>query len=121
MPAVLNFEEVLQRMKSTFVDPAGAGDNQVLAAPGVGFKIVVLGFLVMNNAATAQNIRFRSAANSKFPLLVFPAAGTVPNPPIFIPVTGFPLFECNENEALNINLSAATAVGALVQTMVVRV
>ena len=117
----LSVDAVLQRMKTAFADPAGAGDNLLVAAPGAGLKIVVYGYFLLNNAATAQNVRFRSAANSKGPLMVFPAAGAVPNTPIFQNPTGFPLFECNANEALNLNLSAATAVGVMVQYAVVPV
>lgn len=121
MTQALSPEVVAQRLRTLFIDPAAAGDNPVLAAQGVGTKIVVYGYFLLNNAATAQSVRFRSAANSKFPLMVFPAAGAVPNTPIFQNPTGHPLFECNENEALNVNLLAATAVGVAVQLAVLKI
>lgn len=107
--------EINDQLKSAFLDPSGAGDNSLVAAPGAGFKIVVFGYQI-TNGGTANNVRFRSAANSVTSLKALAINGgtnVVPGER--------PLFECNANEALNINLSGATAVGVDLQFLIARV
>src|SRR5215467_7752716 len=90
-----------------FADPAGSGDNQVVAA--VAGKIIrVLAATLMNNVATAQNARFRSATNSISALI---GLGAVANGIFYYEYCVHGWFQTNVGEALNINLSAATAVG----------
>ena len=113
MGTKLSVEEVRYRLQTFFADPAAIGDNAIAAAPGVGVKWVVYGYQVWNNADTAQTARFRSAANSKGPAMVM-GVSTGAKTEYDMPVSGFPIFECNDNEALNLNLSAATAVGVMV-------
>lgn len=109
----LSEAEIFDRAEPAFADPAGAGDNQVVAAPGVGKKIVCVGFAIWNNADTAQTARFRSAANSRTPAIVMGVTAAAKED-YSIPPGHWKVFECNENEALNVNLSAATAVGVIV-------
>lgn len=96
-----------------FADPAGAGDNQLVAAPAAGFKVRLLAAMWLNNAVTAQNVRFRSGTNSKSAIYNNPAplAGQNVNQPMSLPFNQAGWLDCNAAEALNLNLSAATAVG----------
>jgi stage V sporulation protein SpoVS len=105
--------EILDRLVTVFADPAGAGNTQLVTAPPAGQKIVVFGYQLFNNAGTANNVRFQSAAINKTSLKALAAnAGAYAMP------TGIKLFECNAAEALNINLSAATAIGVDVQYLI---
>lgn len=120
MTTRLKQEEALWRMKSAFADPAAAADNLIVAAPGAGFKIVVYGYQVWNNADTAQTARFRSATNNIGPAIIM-GVSTASKTDYQVTPGSVPIFECNANEALNINLSAATAVGVQVQYGIERV
>src|SRR5438477_10858211 len=86
---------VVQR---AFADPAGIGDNQLVAAQGTGKKIRVFAASVMNNVSTAQNARFRSATNSIGPLIAF---GAIADGEYILPFNPHGWFETNANEALN--------------------
>lgn len=103
--------EVRSRLKTnpSSANPAAAGTNLLVAAPGVGFRITVFGFLLINNVGTAQGVQFQSAANPRSGFYLFPAGGTVPVPPVFLPPSEWPLMECGDNEALNALLTAATS------------
>ena len=109
MPTRLSTDEARRILKTTFADTSATGDTPVVPAPGAGRKVVVYGFQLFNNVATANNLRFKSAGNNIGPLIGMGANGSASVSP-----SGVPLFECNANEALNLNLSAATAVGVLV-------
>ena|SRR2546425_13379977 len=89
-----------------FANPASSGDNAVVAAVS-GRKIRVITWTVNNQAGTANSVKFRSAANDKTSLKALAANATV----AFAGSVWGPSFECNIGEALNINLSAATAIG----------
>jgi hypothetical protein len=92
-----------------FANPSTSGDNQVVAAVS-GKRIRVISYSLANGAATANSVKFRSAANDKTSLKTLPANTT----PAFITYAGgvsSPAFDCNAGEPLQINLSAATAVG----------
>jgi hypothetical protein len=92
-----------------------AATNTVVADPGDGFKIRVLGYvLALTGAGTAKwqsgastelsgDIEFVDAGGATAPLApVVPGAG--PNDQPF-------WFECNESEALNLVLTGASALG----------
>lgn len=111
----LSETEVVDQVQTLFADPAAAGDNQIAGAPGANFKWVVYGYQIIATGG-ANNVRFKSGANNKTSLKGFAA-----NAGISVEPSVVPLFECNENEALNINLSAATAVGVDVQAAKARV
>lgn len=97
---------------TAFLDTSTSGSNQVVAAPGAGVAIRVLSVAVVNGA-TANSVRFLSAANNKTSLFALAANGGV-----VLPFTEHGWFQCNNGEALNINLSGATAVGVTVTYMV---
>ena|SRR5437867_907857 len=92
-----------------FANPASIGDNQIVAAVP-NKRIRVLAYTLSNQVATANNVKFRSAANDKTSLKTLPA-----NTAVSILSRGgdvfAPAFECNVGEALNLNLSAGTSVG----------
>lgn len=97
----LGVERTIQR---AFADPASIGDNAIVAAQGAGVKIRVLGYTLASAGAT--NARFRSATNSISSLKTLAA-----NTQVSAPFTEHGWFQTNPNEALNLNLSAAIAVG----------
>jgi hypothetical protein len=88
------------------ISSSSSGDNQLVAAAGVGLKIKVLQYTIV--AVGAVNATFRSAATAKtgaFPLV---ANSGIASP--YVPPNAGHLFETAANEALNLNLSAAVAV-----------
>lgn len=107
--------EVVDFLKFAFGNPASAGDNLSVAAPGLGFKLVVYGYQ-LNASGGANNLTFRSGTTpiSSVKSLANQAGSNVQ------PST-LPLFECLENQVLNTNLSAATAVGVDLQYAIARV
>jgi glutamine cyclotransferase len=107
--------EVNDLARTVFGDPASIGDNSLFAAPGVGWKIAVYGYQIVASGG-ANTVRFRSATNN-----ISSGKSFAINGGISVPPGPIPLFECNENEALNVNLSAATAVAVDVQLAKVRV
>lgn len=110
--------EAADQMQNFVGNPAAAA-NAVLgaaAAPGVGYKWTVYGYLISGTGG-ANTVVIASAANAKTPVLGVAANGLVfipPNPDV-------PLFDCNENEALSSTLTAATAVGLQVWAIKTRV
>lgn len=102
--------EVRVRMRTAFADPSASGNTEVVPAPGAGKKIVVYGYQINNNAGTGNNLRFQSAGTNIGALKGLGANGGSNMQP-----SDVPLFETAENQALNINLSAATAAGVEVQ------
>lgn len=94
-----------------FITAAGLGDNTLLAAVA-GKRIRVHAFDVFNGAASANTIKFRSAATDITLPVTLPAAFGVDVmlPPV--PGGGFH-FQTVAGELLAINLSAATAVGGV--------
>ena len=116
----LNTAEARWRMKTAFANPAAIADNQIVAAPGVGFKIVVFGYQVWTNADTAQTGTFKSGAAAIYPNQVF-GADTGAKSDYDCTPGDIPLFECVENQALNYALTAATAVGVAVQYCIERI
>lgn len=90
---------------------SASGDNAVVAAVA-GKKIRVRGFGILNGVATAQNVKWRSGATDITGLLYgFLAVGPLADAQA--PANDF-LFETVAGQALNLNLSAATAVGGWV-------
>ena len=89
---------------TVFGNPASAGSNLVVLAPGAGIQIRVLSLVVMSVAA--NSVKFLSGSTDitcTFPLAASGGFVLDHNP------AGH--FQTNANEALNINLSGATAVG----------
>lgn len=94
-------------VQRAFANPAGAGDNAIVAAVP-GKKIKILALIAWNNVATAQTIIFKSAAAAISPSFVLPAS-VVGAVDLEYCEAGW--FLTNVGEAFNVNLSAATAVG----------
>lgn len=116
MPSArLSEGEVIDQLRFAFANPAAIADNAIVAAPGAGYKIVVYGYQI-DATGGANTVIFKSAANAKTATKGFVASGGMAIPPGVAP-----LFECNENEALNAALTAATAVGIDVQYCIARV
>lgn len=91
-----------------FGSPAGAGDNALVAARGPGIRIRVLAAYKVTTAAVVA--KFRSGVNDISPGLPFAANGGV-----VLPFNPSGWFQTNANEALNLNLGAATPVGTYVE------
>lgn len=96
------------RVLRAFGNPAASGDNTIIAAVP-GRKIKVLAGGIVNNVATANTVFWKSAAATISPNVVLPASvfGAVVYP---YNEAGW-MQNLNVNEALILNLSAATAVG----------
>lgn len=93
------------------VTVSSAGDNAVVAAVS-GKKIRVKSFQFVNGANTANTVKWRSGSTD--------ISGTLTAPAAFGPFGGIPasdprgfLLETVAGAALNLNLSAATAVLAV--------
>lgn len=92
------------RYKHVAVNPASSGSNVVIAAI-TGSKIKVLGAFVI--AAAANTIYFTTASTA-----ITAQMSLAVNGGFTLPVQGqVPYFETVAGEALNVNLSASTAVG----------
>ena len=85
-----------------------SASGQVIAAPGDGKRIKVLGYVVV--ATTAVTVRFDSGTTPLTGAMPFGAnGGAAPA------VDGVGWFECAENEALNITLGSGVAIGGHVR------
>lgn len=96
-------------LEYALIDSAAGGDIQLVPAPGAKkrIRVVSLSFVV----AAAVSIRFKSAANNLSGLMTFGAAGQG------VADRGSyedPIYDCNPNEALIVNASAAVQVGGRV-------
>jgi hypothetical protein len=92
---------------SASFDQGAAGTTAVVAAPGVGKRIWVVGYTIgMSAAGTAK---WQSAANDKTGAIPF--IGTAYGPFADRGNEETPLFACNENEALNLTTVTGAAKG----------
>jgi hypothetical protein len=87
-----------------FSAPASLGSNTLLAAPSTTARIRVVAMDMI--ASAAVSVQFQSAANNISALQAFAANGGK-----VLPFNEHGWFETNAGEALNVNLSAANAVG----------
>ena len=91
------------------VAASASGNNQIVAAV-TGKVIRVKRFALFQGVATAQNVKWRSGNNDLTGLMYGPlAVGRLAEDR-----SDEFLFDTNPGEALNLNLSAATAVGGYV-------
>lgn len=88
-----------------FANPAAITDNAIVAAPGAGQKIVVH-FLVLIATSGANTATMKSAGTA-----IGPAWGFADKGGLVLPQNDDGWFECAANEALNLALTAATAMG----------
>jgi hypothetical protein len=97
---------------SAFVNASSSGSNAVLAAPGsTSVAIRVLGVAVVTTSAIS--VKFQSAStdiSATWPLAA--------NGGLVLPFTEHGWFQCAGGEALNVNLSGASATGVHILYMV---
>ena len=92
-------------------NPAGIGDNSLVAAV-TNAKIRVLSVVVVSTSA--NSVKFRSATidiSATFPLAA--------NGGFVLPFNEHGWFETNVSEALQLNLTAAAAVGTQIQYIII--
>ena len=89
------------------------GDTAVVAAV-TGKRVVVSDVVLYNGVATANNVKFRTGTTDLYPAFPMPLATGIPISIDAPQRTGQSVLRTNAGEALNINLSAATAVGGFV-------
>jgi hypothetical protein len=97
------------------IDEAGAGDNEVIAAPAAGFKLLIWGFAFV--VAGAVNVRFEGGAGGTAltGVMNFASAGQG----MAVPVGRKPIFEIAAATNFNAELSAAVSIDGFVVYSVV--
>lgn len=90
---------------------ATSGNNELVAAPGTGYRLVVTGFVIQNRSTTAIIMRLRSASTSNG----WPALGQNQGDGLAMNFPPGDHWELNENEALNLELSDADTCGYAVR------
>jgi len=98
-------------VRTAILDTSTSGNNELVAAPTGGGAIRVLSLVVV--AAAANTIKLASASTAITGLSALAANGG-----LVLPFSEHGWCQCAANEALNINLSAATAVGVTVQYII---
>lgn len=112
----LSVNDLPQRqLKSTFLNTSTLGSNVLVAAPGAGYKIVVVSLVVLAGAS-ANSIKFLSGATEVSALMALAGNGGM-----VLNENHSGWFFTGENEALNVNLSSATAVGINVNYYIAKV
>ena len=86
------------------------GDNVLVAAPGVGVRIVVSSFVMQNESATATTMIMRDGTTSKFRVL-----GQAQGDGLVMQFPAGREWKLTSNTALNLNLSGANSCGYSVQ------
>jgi hypothetical protein len=97
-------------IKNTFLNTSTIGANQIIAAQ-TGMSIRVIDAAIVSTAA--NNVKFQSAANDISALFPLGANGG-----LVLPFNEHGWFQTNVGEALNINLSAATATGVSINYII---
>lgn len=101
-------QTITQRtVQRSFANPSGAGAAEVVAAQGDGIRIRVLAIFVL--ASADVSVKFLSAASDISATFAVPANGGM-----VMPEAKDGWFQTAPNEALNINLGDAIAVGVQV-------
>lgn len=88
---------------------AAAGNNTLIAAPGVGNRIVVWAFVIQNESTTATTMILKDAVDRWRVLAQYQGQG------LAIAFDTLKPWRLNENTALTLNLSAANSCGYSVQ------
>ncbi len=99
----LPFERTITVVTGT---AASSGDNSLIAAPGVGVKIVVCGFVIQNESSTATTLILRDGTTSKIRCYAKNQGDGLSQ--VFTPDARWKL---TANTALNLNLSGANTCG----------
>ena len=92
---------------TVLVNPSSTGNTAVVAAAGAGIKIRVVSMALVSTLA--NGVKFQSGTTDISPLWPLGANGGMVLPP-----NNAGWFSTAANEALNINMSAATATGVLI-------
>ena len=92
---------------TVLVNPNNTGNTAVVAAPGARIMIRVISVALVSTLA--NSVKFQSATTDISPLWPFAANGGM-----VLPVNEAGWFSTAANEALNVNLSVATATGVLI-------
>ena len=92
---------------TVLVNPSTTGNTAVVAAAGAGIMIRVVSVALVTTLA--NGVKFQSATTDISPL--FPLGG---NGGFVLPPNEAGWFSTAANEALNVNLSVATATGVLI-------
>lgn len=95
-------------------NPATSGNTAVVAAPGAGLMVRVVSMALI--VGSANNVKFQSATTDITALFQFAANGGM-----VLPDNKDGWFQTAANEALNINLSASTAVGYQINYVITQV
>lgn len=93
-------------MPNAAISASSAGANQILAAPGAGKYYRITGYVL--KVKSANDVKFQSAATNLTGLM---GLNSTDSGLVAPPNTPDGWFDTNNNEALNLNLSAATLVG----------
>lgn len=104
MSAVLPVSGVAKNVKYAFINATGTGNTALVAAAGATTKIRVLA--VVLTSTLANTVKFQSATTDK--TATFPVGA---NAGMVLPFNEYGWFETAVNEALNFNMSVATATG----------
>lgn len=98
------------------ISAAATGDAVAAITNG---KIVVIGYALVNNVATAQNITFRSATGTNLTgSIALPSS--IGGGVVYAGGYDCPAFETNFGEGLNLLFGAATAIAGHITYYVVR-
>lgn len=97
-------------IKNAFLNTSTIGANQIIAAP-TGMCVRVIGLAVVSTAA--NNVKFQSAGNDISALFPLGANGG-----LVLPFNEHGWFQTNNGEALNMNISAATATGVSINYVI---
>lgn len=98
-------------IQRAFANPATLGANTLVASPGASARIRVVSASIIVDGA--NDVKFQSASTDISGLMAFAANGG-----IVLPFNEHGWVETAAGEALNLNLSAATAVGITFQYIV---
>ena len=89
---------------------ATSGDNELIAAPGAGVRIVVTAFVIQNESATATTMILRDGTTAKWRCL-----GQNQGDGLAVVLPPGRAWKLTANAALNLNLSGANSCGYSVQ------
>jgi hypothetical protein len=97
-------------IKSTFINSSATGNTQILAAaPGMSIRVIDAAIVT----TLANNVKFQSATNDISALFPLGANGG-----LVLPFNEHGWFQTNVGEALNLNLSVATATGVSINYII---
>lgn len=100
---ITSLEEALSYVSGT---KASSGDNELVATPGAGLRLVVVSFVIQNESAVATVMILRSATTPVWRVLGQNQGDGL--------TKDFPMgyeWKLAENEALNLNLDGANSCG----------